>query len=105
MHCSTSNDPIIEIFFKIQREWEYLLRPGGHPPVDVFTLLKYVPERWAPWKTVCRNIRSAHQKFYYDLLNRCLDRIANDKRNGSYMEYLLDNEAESGFDREGIWYA
>lgn len=31
--------------------------PGSAPPVDVFPILKHVPEFWAKWKTEARRIR------------------------------------------------
>lgn len=37
-------------------------------------------------------------------MDRCLARIANDKKNGSYMEHLLEDDVEYGFDREEIRY-
>ena len=104
IHCTTYDDPVIETFFEVTEKFEHIIRPGGHPPVSVFPFLKYIPERWAPWKKTCNDIRATHQKFIYDLVDRCVKRIARDKRNGSYMEYLLDTEAQSGFDREATWY-
>ena len=100
VHCPTYDHPIIEDFFRISKDLERLLRPGGHPPIDVFPLLKYVPERWAVWKTVCKQARSRQLEFYSKLVDRCLKRIANNERNGSHMEHLLDIEVESGSDRE-----
>ena len=100
VHCTTYDHPYIETFFKLTGEFEHLLLPGGLPPIGVFPVLKHIPELWAPWKKTCKDIRATQEKYVSDLVERCVKRIADDKRNGSYMEYLLDTEAQSGFDRE-----
>lgn len=51
-------------FFHVQHLWEAVLAPGAHPPVDLMPYLKYVPERWAPWKTLCKEIRKLQMGLY-----------------------------------------
>lgn len=92
-------------FFECQRKWETILGPGGHPPVDVFPFLKYIPERWAAWKGLCREVRSRQRKYYFSLLQHCHERIKSDRRNNSFMEYLLENQKKYDFDEESCWYA
>ena len=104
IHCASHDDPIISDFYQCADDLDDLVRPGGHPPIDIFPFLKYVPERWAPWKELCRRLISNHQRYYSDLVDRCLARIARDHRNGSFIEYLLEDGGEYGFDREEIRY-
>lgn len=101
-HCPTHDDPIIKEYLYVNKETEYLTKPGEHPPIDVFTFLRYVPERWASWKGACKRVRNMQRKFFLGLMDRCLARVRDDKRNGSFMEDLLDNEKEYGFDRENL---
>ena len=103
IHCSTYDNPLMVEFFECQRKWEHILRPGGHPPVDVFPFLKYIPERWASWKGLCREVRSRQRKYYFSLLQSCHERIKSDKRNNSFMEYLLENQKKYNFDEESTW--
>ncbi|KAF8189911.1 cytochrome P450 [Mycena galopus ATCC 62051] len=35
-----------------------ILLPGAHTPVDLVPALKYLPERWAPWRAACRRSKS-----------------------------------------------
>lgn len=91
-------------FFECQRKWEHILRPGGHTPVDIFPILKHVPERWASWKGLCREVRARQRKYYFSLLQNCRERIEFDQRNNSFMEYLLENQEKYDFDEESTWY-
>ncbi|TFY80567.1 hypothetical protein EWM64_g3445 [Hericium alpestre] len=43
-------------FFNSVDKWAHLTETGTQPPVDVFPILKYVPERWAAWKTSAREV-------------------------------------------------
>lgn len=49
---------------------------------------------------MCRDIRNRQRKYFLNFVDRCLDRIANEKRTGCFMEYLLENGGEYGFNRE-----
>ncbi|CAL1707421.1 unnamed protein product [Somion occarium] len=104
IHCSMYDNPIVEEFYEGQRTWEHILRPGGHPPVDIFPLLKHVPERWASWKGLCREVRSRQHQLYFPLLQNCIDRIKSDRRNHSFMEYVLEHEDHYEFTREMTVY-
>ncbi|CAL1707417.1 unnamed protein product [Somion occarium] len=104
IHCSTYDNPVIEEFYECQRKWEHILRPGGHPPVDIFPILKYIPERWASWKGLCREVRSRQRKLYFTLLQNCIDRIKLDRRNNSFIEYVLEHEDHYGLTREMTGY-
>ncbi|SPO01733.1 related to O-methylsterigmatocystin oxidoreductase [Cephalotrichum gorgonifer] len=44
-------------FFRAQEMWLQVLDPGSAPLVDILPALKWVPERWAHWKTKVRYIR------------------------------------------------
>lgn len=84
----------------MNRKLDELMGPGGHPPVEVFGFLAYIPERWASWKESCRSLRARQQKYFLNLVDRCLDRMSSNKLNGSFMEYLLEHGAEYEIDRE-----
>ncbi|KAI0082000.1 cytochrome P450 [Panus rudis PR-1116 ss-1] len=104
VRCPEYNNPYIERFFYWMHEWQVITRPGGHPPVDMFPILKYVPERWAPWKTACRSIRHHQRSFIFSLVDACSSRMRNEKRNGCFMEHVLDHRKEYGMSDEMIGY-
>lgn len=104
MRCPRYESSIISDFFQSQRRWEAVLEPGAHPPVDLIPVLKYVPERWASWKTLCRDIRRRQQKLYLGLRDHCEDRIKEKRRNGCFMEDVIDQQEKLGLNREMIGY-
>ncbi|KAJ7595473.1 cytochrome P450, partial [Mycena floridula] len=91
-------------FLKMVKLWGKLLEPGAHPPVDLLPFLKYVPERWAPWKRACKEIRSLQRDLYFGLLDQCENRLRNGEGNGSYMEKVLERQEALGIDRELVGY-
>jgi len=91
-------------FFAAQHEWEHALEPGAHPPMDLIPILKKVPEKWAPWKTLCTKVRTLQRELYFGLLRECEDRIANGTRNDCFMEDVIDRQKEFGMSRELVGY-
>jgi hypothetical protein len=85
--------------------WETALAPGAQPPVDFLPILKYVPERWAPWKTLCKEVRKAQRTLYFGLLAECEERVKRGEENGSYMEEVVKRQEEFGMTREHVGYA
>ncbi|KAJ7489151.1 cytochrome P450 [Mycena latifolia] len=96
--------PETTAFFKAQHEWELVLEPGAHPPVDLIPILKYVPERWAKWKRDCKKTRKLQRDLYFGLLDETKERLQRGEENGSYMEEILTRQEEFGMDREITGY-
>ncbi|KAL4253507.1 cytochrome P450 family protein [Abortiporus biennis] len=51
------NSHVIKQFEGVQRKWDHINGPGATPPIDIFRFLRYIPERWAPWKAMCNEIK------------------------------------------------
>jgi hypothetical protein len=66
--------------------------------VDIFPILKYVPERWASWKSVCRNLRYKQLSFYTSLLDECRHRLSGGHHIGvdSFMDTVVKRQEELG---------
>ncbi|CAL1707469.1 unnamed protein product [Somion occarium] len=104
IHCPTYENGFVAKLYSTLWEWEQVIRPGGVPPVDIFPILKYVPERWAAWKALCRDIRKNQRKIFFGLLDICEDRMNQDRRNDCFLEHVLDKREEYGLDCEMIAY-
>ncbi|KAI0687612.1 cytochrome P450 [Cytidiella melzeri] len=91
----------VAAFYHVQHMWEHILFPGSYPPVDQIPLLKYVPERFAEWKSVCRETRALQRELYFGLYEETEQRGAE---NGCYMETVIKRADEWGLDREMIGY-
>ncbi|KAJ7589603.1 cytochrome P450 [Mycena floridula] len=91
-------------FFEMQHLWEHVLEPGAQPPVDLLPFLTYIPERWASWKRLCKQVRSLQRALYFGLLDECESRVGKGEGNGSYMEEVLEKQDALGLDRELMGY-
>lgn len=88
----------------MQRDLSFIVGPGAIPPVDIFPILKHVPERWASWKTMAKNIKKVHRKLWYDLLDVIEKRVVEGRRQGCLMEDIWDNQEQFNFNREKMAY-
>lgn len=52
---------------------------------------------------MCKDVRARQQKYFHRLQQKCVDRIAKDQRNGSFVEYLLEHGGDYEFDYEKTW--
>ncbi|CAL1705110.1 unnamed protein product [Somion occarium] len=104
IHCPRFEGSIIEDFDSMIRQLEYIMRPGGSPPVDLIPLLKHIPSRWALWKTKAREVRAAQEKLFFGILDHCVDRIKRDERNDCFLEYVLDHQSRYGLDYRKMAY-
>ncbi|KAI3598449.1 cytochrome p450 [Moniliophthora roreri] len=103
--CPRPRSSEITAFYDFEFVWTRLLSPGTVPPVDKLPFLEYIPERWASWKALIREVKERHRKLYFGLLDDCEDRMKSDVGgNGSFMEDLLSRKEEYGIDREKIGY-
>ncbi|KAK7681811.1 hypothetical protein QCA50_015158 [Cerrena zonata] len=102
--CPRYENSLASEFFSIERDFDELLAPGAHPPIDVIPILQYVPERWAPWKTICRDLRRRQQTFYHRLMNACEQRMKNGRNNGCFLEDIINNRESMGLSREMVAY-
>ncbi|KAK7681815.1 hypothetical protein QCA50_015162 [Cerrena zonata] len=97
-------DDLVSEFHKTLRMWELLVQPGGHPPIDMIPILEHIPERWASWKTRCQEVKQRQQKLYFGLRDKCQERVNEDRRNGCFIEDLLDQQQKLGLNKELIGY-
>lgn len=54
--------------------WDEFLGPGATPPVDIFPILQWIPERFAPWIKEAREIRRLQTAMYSELMDECQQR-------------------------------
>ncbi|KAG9015638.1 hypothetical protein FRB90_004645 [Tulasnella sp. 427] len=83
---------------------DHLVKPGNTPPIDLIPAFKYIPERWAKWKTFCNESRDRHREYYAGLVNGCESRLQNGKGNGCFIETLLERQKELEMTKEMIAY-
>lgn len=82
--------------------WEEILEPGAQPPVDLLPFLKYVPERFASWKSLVRETRRRQRELYFGLLEECEARISSGTHDGqeAFMDEVVKRQEQLGLTRE-----
>ncbi|ETW76168.1 cytochrome P450 monooxygenase 34, partial [Heterobasidion irregulare TC 32-1] len=84
--------PSVVDFFDVEEKWISLLEPGSHTPVDLLPIFKLVPERWADWKRICREVRSLQVRVYDRITAVCERRVSQGLRIGCALESVLDKQ-------------
>lgn len=97
-----SANSLASIFFDLQHEFEKAIEPGTYPPVDFIPILNYVPERWASWKKAAKDLRHKQRTYYLKLMSACERRIRENKRNGCFIEDVIDDQGNSALTRDMI---
>ncbi|PPQ89367.1 hypothetical protein CVT25_002009 [Psilocybe cyanescens] len=73
-------------------------------PVDFVPVLKYIPERWAPWKKLWRETRRLQRSLYFGLLDDAEKRASSGIKQDTFVEKIMERQAELGLDRETVAY-
>ncbi|KAK7455866.1 hypothetical protein VKT23_010902 [Stygiomarasmius scandens] len=87
-------------FYHLLELWNHYNEPGRHPPVDLLPVLKYVPERWAPWKREARVVKNLRQAHYNSLFDRVQQRINKGEGFGAFMEEIVQHQKSLNLDRQ-----
>ncbi|TCD71564.1 hypothetical protein EIP91_007311, partial [Steccherinum ochraceum] len=104
LRCPRYADSYVSTFYQVQRDQAYIVGPGSTPPLDIFPILKYVPERWAAWKTMAKSIKKVQRRLWHDLVDVIERRVTEDRRQGCFMEEMWDNQEHYNFNREKMAY-
>ncbi|CAL1706624.1 unnamed protein product [Somion occarium] len=104
IHCNEYDNTFVEKFDKFTQRLEAALMPGNSPPVDMFPILKYIPEFLAPWKVRCKEVRRDQREIFFGLLDLVIERIENGKTNECFMEYVVERKEHYELDRELLGY-
>jgi hypothetical protein len=66
--------------------------------------MKYVPERWASWKTEVKITRSLQRNLYFGLLEQVETRLQKGLPTGCFMETVIEKAPGFGLGREAVGY-
>ncbi|OJI89780.1 hypothetical protein ASPTUDRAFT_342428 [Aspergillus tubingensis CBS 134.48] len=100
------NHPNITRLYHVQNQFTAILETGATPPIDVFPLLKWLPDFISPWRLWARRIREEQRQLYFELLQDAKNRRARGVRRDCFMDQLLDEDFRKKYelDDEHIAY-
>ncbi len=88
------------LFFEGAKGFVKLGDPHLHPALDIIPLLRYVPARWAPWKSLCEEVNLLRSQFFDDITEDFEQRWRSGERTGSFLEKVLDHPATFDLSRD-----
>ncbi|KIY51315.1 cytochrome P450 [Fistulina hepatica ATCC 64428] len=90
-------------FTKLQLDFMYVVDLGKAPPVDLFPILKYVPERFAKWKRNALDVKRRQEALFGRLTDMVKRRVDAGKGNGSFMEEAYIKRKEWGLESDSLF--
>ncbi|KAE8371336.1 cytochrome P450 [Aspergillus bertholletiae] len=83
--------PHMTRLYDMMENWSQLMEPGATPPVDIYPLLHYIPQKFfGNWLSRSRNVGDEMNGLYESVLNRLHERRKLKGSKGSLMDTLLD---------------
>ena len=82
--------------FDVMEKWTEAMEPGANPPVDVFPILKLIPECFAPWKTRALRAGSTMDSVWGAAMAEARARRARGDKRDSVVDELLDDYEKRG---------
>ncbi|RAO70690.1 uncharacterized protein BHQ10_006702 [Talaromyces amestolkiae] len=98
--------PNVTRLYHVQDQFTAILDTGATPPVDIFPLLRRLPDFMSPWRRWARRIRKEQRQLYLELLHDVKDRRVRGCRRNCFMDQLLDESFREKYelDDEHIAY-
>lgn len=79
------------------------MEAGAAPPVDIFPILKWVPQRFFNnWITRCRNVGIATDKLYGRMVSHVIQRRLKAGSRGSFLDNVLDQQEKLQLNRNEL---
>jgi hypothetical protein len=89
-------------FVKLQLDFMRVVDLGKAPPVDLFPILKYVPERFAKWKRDATDVRRRQEALFGRLVDMVKRRVHSGQENGCFMEEAYQRRDEWGLGSDSM---
>lgn len=93
---ATLESPVVAEFLDLHPQFINALELGTLPPVDLFPILTFVPDRWAQWKKTVQQIRKRHETLFGQLLLDVENRLTSGQTRGAFMESAIINSEKWG---------
>lgn len=100
--CPQYSSPDCAAFFDVHPQFLDILEFNKLPAVELFPLLRWVPERWAKWKQNANRIRRLHDDLFGHLLERVERRVENCQETGAFLESAVKHATEWRLDQREL---
>lgn len=95
IRSDTSKTRYLVELYEMMEEWSKLMESGATPPVDIFPILKWIPQRFFKnWITSCRSVGIAMDKLYGRMVSHVIQRRLKAGSRASFLDDVLDQQQE-----------
>jgi cytochrome P450 len=103
IRTASADVPHLVDLHKILEGWVEVMEIGATPPVDVFPILKWVPERFlGNWITRSRRVGRAMDALYGRTIARVQHRRLRAGSRGSFIDGVLDQQEKLGLSQDEV---
>ncbi|GKZ24636.1 hypothetical protein AbraIFM66951_011906 [Aspergillus brasiliensis] len=97
--------PHMTRLYDMMENWSQLMEPGATPPVDVYPLLHYVPQKiFGNWVSRSQNVGEEMHELYASVLDRVRERRKLKGSKVSLIDTLLDQEEKIHLSRHQLYF-
>ena len=96
--------PKIQEIYSIMERFLALMEPGATPPVDVLTLLQYLPDSMAWWKREAKAIRKDEKKLYANLVGETRAKVERGKSPDCFLMKMFEDQKRYNISDEWLGY-
>ncbi|TVY35450.1 Cytochrome P450 monooxygenase [Lachnellula occidentalis] len=103
IRTATIDTPHLVELFELMEDWSKIMETGSTPPVDIFPILKYLPESLLGyWRTQARDVGKAMDALYGKMVGKVMKRRLASGSAGSFLDSVLDKQNEPNFTRDEL---
>ncbi|TAQ84218.1 hypothetical protein B7494_g7455 [Chlorociboria aeruginascens] len=93
IRSSSPDTPHLVELYDLMEEWSKVMETGATPPVDIFPILKLIPESFfGNWITRSRKVGTAMDVLYGKMVGRVIKRRLAVGSKGSFLDGVLDQQ-------------
>ncbi|KAF2501077.1 cytochrome P450 [Lophium mytilinum] len=98
-------DEYLNRLYRLMEKWSLVLETGATPPVDSWTILQLIPERFMGyWKKRATEVGDLMTGLYTEALHRVEDRRSKGVEMKSLMDLVLDQQEKNQFNEHQLAY-
>ncbi|KAL4772057.1 cytochrome P450 [Aspergillus nidulans var. acristatus] len=91
--------------YEMMENWSKVMEPGNTPPVDIYSLLHYIPQKlFGNWLSRAKGVRDEMRQLYGQYLDLVDSRRKKIGSTGSFMDTVLDQNEILGLTRHQLYF-
>lgn len=88
-----------------QENWSRVMEPGNTPPVDIYSFLHWIPQRFlGNWVSRAKDVGNEMNDLYSRMLDRVHERRDKIGSKNSFMDIVLDQNEKLGLTRHQLYF-